>query len=202
MLTYNNKSSTIVIVLHEIYGINNHIVLVCEKLAKYGVDVIAPNLLNNEKPFTYSEEAAAYTNFKNNIGFDHACTQVKAILSKARKNYKNVYLLGFSAGATIAWLCSETNQCDLVIGFYGSRIRDYLTIKPACPVLLLFPAVEPSFNVDNLLLYLAQIENLEVAKIAGHHGFADRFSPHYNKAAATKACIAAVKFAAKYKKQE
>lgn len=200
MLTYNNNSSTVIIVLHEIYGINSHIVSVCDKLAKHGFDVIAPNLLNQAKPFAYSEEAAAYNNFKDNIGFEQACAQTKELLTKTRDNYKKVYILGFSAGATIAWLCSETSKCDLVLGFYGSRIRDYLTIKPLCPVLLLFPSTEPAFDVDSLLRRLAQIENVEVAKIDGQHGFADLFSPHYDKIAAAQACIAATKFAARYKK--
>lgn len=199
MLFYNNNSSTAVIVLHEIYGINSHIMAVCDKLAKYGFDVIAPNLLNQEEPYDYREEKAAYNNFKENIGFNQACSQIKALLNKVKESHKKIYLLGFSAGATIAWLCSEASGCDLVIGFYGSRIRDYLTIKPKCPALLLFPSTEPSFDVDSLLLHLAQIENVEVAKIAGHHGFADPFSPHYDRAAAKKGCIATTKFATKYK---
>lgn len=199
MLTYNNNSTTIIIVLHEIYGINNHIVAVCDKLAKHGFDVIAPNLLNQEEPYDYDEETAAYTNFKDNVGFDQACSQTKELLTKARDNYKKVYILGFSAGATVAWLCSETGECDLVIGFYGSRIRDYLSIKPLCPVLLLFPFSEPAFDVDRLLHRLIQTENVEVAKIDGQHGFADPFSPHYDKIAAKKACIGATKFAARYK---
>ncbi|MHC1716032.1 MAG: dienelactone hydrolase family protein [Acidaminococcaceae bacterium] len=200
MLFYNNNSSTAVIVLHEIYGINSHIIAICDKLAKYGFDVIAPNLLNQAKPFDYSEEEAAYNNFKEDIGFDQACSQIKELLNKTKESYKNIYLLGFSAGATIAWLCSESSECDLVIGFYGSRIRDYLTIKPKCPVLLLFPSTEPSFDVDSLLQRLAQIENIEVSKIDGKHGFTDPFSPHYNRAAARKACMAATKFAARYQK--
>ena len=88
MLFYNNNSSTAVIVLHEIYGINSHIMAVCDKLAKYGFDVIAPNLLNQEEPYDYREEKAAYNNFKENIGFNQACSQIKALLNKVKESHK------------------------------------------------------------------------------------------------------------------
>ncbi|WDL97269.1 dienelactone hydrolase family protein [Alicyclobacillus sp. ALC3] len=40
MLTYRNNSSTVVVVLHEIYGVNDHMKQVCERLSETGYDVV------------------------------------------------------------------------------------------------------------------------------------------------------------------
>lgn len=188
VLIHYNNSDKAVVVLHEIYGVNNHIVRVCKRLSKYNLDVIAPNLINDRASFNYKQEDMAYGFFMSNIGFESAAKQVKEVLYCARNKYRQVYVLGYSIGATLAWLCSETGLCDLVIGFYGSRIRDYLFIKPTCPCLLYFPTWERSFNVDDLILILSHINNVRITKLYGYHGFADPFSQNYNKQSATKAC--------------
>ncbi|WP_304519779.1 dienelactone hydrolase family protein [Clostridium estertheticum] len=42
--------------LHEIYGINQHIKLVCEKFSMAGYDIICPNLINLNHPFNYDQQ--------------------------------------------------------------------------------------------------------------------------------------------------
>ncbi len=53
----------------------------------------------------------------DNVGFEYAMKQIKQILCKVRPHYKRIYVLGYSIGATLAWLCSQTDLCDLVVGF-------------------------------------------------------------------------------------
>ncbi|MBP2636799.1 MAG: dienelactone hydrolase [Firmicutes bacterium] len=185
MLTYHNQSDTVVVVLHEIYGINSHIRQVCDTLAQYGMDVIAPDLLG--EVFAYEQEDIAYDNFMNNIGFEAAYKKITEVLQMTRTSYKKVYVLGYSIGATLAWNCSATGLCDGAIGFYGSRIRNYLALTPTCPVLLFFPEQEKSFAVDDLIVRVSSCANVRVEKLAGQHGFADAFSPSYNQESAKKA---------------
>ena len=82
-------------------------------------------------------------------------------------------------GATIAWLCSgERNICSGIIGYYGSRIRDYMNITPKCPTLLIFPTEENSFNVEELVVSLER-RNINVYMLNGKHGFSNPFSKSY-----------------------
>ena len=174
-----NNSDSVVIVLHEIYGINAHIQTVCERLFTKGYKIICPNLIGLNHPFNYDSEEEAYHHFMNNIGFDSAVQQVKQVIAGAKKEYKHVYLLGYSVGATIAWLCSdEENSCDAIIGYYGSRIRDYSSINPKCPVLLIFPTEEKAFNVQKLVNSLEK-KNICVYMLDRKHGFSDPFSKNY-----------------------
>ncbi|MCB2295914.1 dienelactone hydrolase family protein [Clostridium algoriphilum] len=174
-----NNSNSVIIVLHEIYGINQHIKLVCEKFSIAGYDIICPNLINLNHPFNYDQQDEAYHHFINKIGFDLAFKQVKQLIIQAKKQYTYVYVLGYSIGATIAWLCSDEDiMCDGIIGYYGSRIRDYMDITPKCPVLLIFPTEENSFNVRKLVDYLKKWD-IDIYTLSGKHGFSDPFSKNY-----------------------
>lgn len=174
-----NNSNYAIIVLHEIYGINQHIQKVCEKFSMKGYDVICPNLIGLPRYFSYDSQEEAYQHFMNNIGFDSAVQQVKQTIVKAKERYRSVYLLGYSIGATIAWLCSsEKDMCDGIIGYYGSRIRDYKNITPKCPALLIFPTEENSFNVEQLVSFLEK-RNINVYMLNGKHGFSDPFFKNY-----------------------
>ena len=41
------------------------------------------------------------------IGFEKAHKQVVALINELSKKYKEIHVIGFSIGATIAWLCSD-----------------------------------------------------------------------------------------------
>lgn len=194
MLAYNNMSDTVVIVLHEIYGINKHITNVCKKLSKHKYDIIAPNLLNDRMMFSYDQEEIAYNYFMNHVGFENAIKQIQQILYSVRPYYKKIYVLGYSIGATLAWLCSQTGLCDLIVGFYGSRIRDHLSVMPQCPTLLFFPTEEKSVSEDDLIVSVSHLNNVKAKKIYGKHGFADQFSKNYNKESSLRASIEILSF--------
>ena len=127
------KSKTLVILIPEIYGVNEHMKSIEDILQKEGFDVICPNLLNREA-FLYSEEAEAYNYFINQIGFENSCNKIKKLVQYYRNQYQSIFLLGFSVGATTAWLSSQL-AVEGIVGFYGSRIRDFTDLQPLCPKL-------------------------------------------------------------------
>lgn len=174
-----NNSDSVIIVLHEVYGINQHIKMNCEKMSMKGYDIICPNLIDIPHPFNCDCEEEAYQHFMKNIGFNLAVKKVKQVIIQAKKQYKSIYLMGYSVGATIAWLCSgEENMCNGIIGYYGSRIRDYKNSTPKCPSLLIFPTEEKSFNVKELV-YSLRKQNINVYMLNGKHGFSNPYSKNY-----------------------
>ncbi|MDP4160944.1 MAG: dienelactone hydrolase family protein, partial [Bacillota bacterium] len=97
-------------------------------------------------------------------------------------NYKHVFLLGFSVGATAAWICSEKEPlADGVICYYGSRIRDFQNTTPKCPILLIFAKEEKSFDVLELSCALKQKQFVDAHVLNGKHGFSDPFSKCFNQ---------------------
>lgn len=175
-----NGSDSLIIVIHEIYGINQHISGVCEYFKKAGFDVICPDLLNVSSPFDYDHEEIAYEYFMKNVGFDPAVEKVSDIIIQNRQKYKKIFLVGFSIGATIAWLCGGNGPiCEGIMGYYGSRIRNCTDVIPKCPVLLIFAAEERSFNVMETVDVLRKKASVKAHVLSGKHGFSDPFSRKY-----------------------
>ncbi|MGN7177197.1 hypothetical protein BK139_14310 [Paenibacillus sp. FSL R5-0490] len=177
--SYDRNSNSLIIVIHEIYGINQHIKSFCELLIKQNFEVICPNLLEREMPFDYSQGEAAYRHFMEHVGFDIAARKIKDLLLDVKDEYETIVIIGFSIGATVAWLCSEEDCVDGIVGYYGSRIRDYLELTPRSPAMLFFPQEEQSFNVDELVLALEK-KKIKAYKFTGKHGFSDPYSSKYD----------------------
>ncbi|PGS48624.1 dienelactone hydrolase family protein [Bacillus sp. AFS041924] len=175
--------NTTILVIHEIYGINNHIKDICNNLKESGFTVICPNLLGKTENFCYEDENKAYRHFVDMIGFEFAADQIITLAKELRSSSSNFYILGFSIGATIAWLCSKYNRLfDGVIGFYGSRIRDYLEVIPQCETLLFFPMKEKSFDPDIIINKLNTKNMTQIIQVEGVHGFTDQSTPYYDQA--------------------
>ena len=167
-----------VVILHEIYGLNDFIEELCISYQQKGYAVFAPNLLKREITFAYEQEAEAYTYFNQQVGFK-IVKQVERLINDLKEEYEQVIVIGFSVGATLAWLCCENSNCAAVVCFYGSRIRDYLHLQPVCPALVLF-ASEDLFEVDKVIELLSGNANLESKKITGRHGFMDSYGKNFS----------------------
>lgn len=201
MQEYRNNADVLIVVLHEIYGLNDHIAGVCQHFAESGYDVICPDLLDGKPAFDYAREEEAYRYFFNYVGLEASVKKIAFLLRQEESAYRQIFLLGFSVGATIAWLCSADpikcsdgfpycgsfQKLNGVIGCYGSRIREYTQIIPKCPVLLLFPEEETSFDPHALQAKLSEKEKTALHILKGKHGFADPYSANYNEASACEA---------------
>nr|WP_256224164.1 dienelactone hydrolase family protein [Paenibacillus sp. 1_12] len=112
------------------------------------------------------------------MGFDKSLHEVKQIVNVNREKYDQIYIIGFSIGATIAWMSSEYDV-DGVIGYYGSRIRNHVEIEPRCPTLLFFSRNEKSFNVLDLEIKLKTKNKTVLEIIEAEHGFMNPFYKTY-----------------------
>lgn len=178
MLKKNTIKENAIIVLHEIYGLNEFMEKVCSDYKRQGFHVFCPDLLKG-KHFLYTEEAEAYQYFVSEVGFDYY-KKIEQLIKHLKLNYHKVFIIGFSVGATIAWRCCETLMCDGIICCYGSRIRDYLLLMPLSPVLLIF-AEQDSFPVEDVIEILHEKQNIEIKKVKAHHGFMDNYSTYYDQ---------------------
>jgi len=186
MRAYKNGNEAAIIILHEIYGINRFIEELCIQYHNDGFDVFCPQLLGREH-FPYEDSATAHAYFFNEVGFD-VYKKIEEQIKYLKLSYKQVFVLGFSVGATIAWRCSETSLADGIICCYGSRIRDYLQVTPSCPVLLLF-AEHDSFDVQKVVNGFKEKENIAIFSLPAHHGFLDKYNKYYDEKEANIAAV-------------
>lgn len=182
----NNRQA--ILVIHEIYGINKHITDLSHHLQVLGFDVFVPDLLGGRSSFDYTQADEAYRYFTEQVGFERAAKLLKEQARSLRSHYDRIILVGFSIGATIAWLVSEEEGlCDQIVAYYGSRIRDYVDIQPTCPSLLLFAEQEKSFDVSELVQKLGTKQQVLLKTYAGEHGFTDRYGHSYTEDSAVRA---------------
>lgn len=172
------------IVLHEIYGKNSFIEEACKKYENLGFDVYCPDFYKG-KVFHYVETDFAYSYFKENVGFD-VYHFVWKMIDELSERYEAVYVIGYSVGATLAWLCCENSNCRGIVAYYGSRIRDYLYLQPKCPVLLIF-AEKDCFDVVSVSEVLRSVPNIKILNCPAEHGFMDCYSLYYDAWQSTKA---------------
>lgn len=190
MITYENGNTTVIVIFHEIYGVNTFIKDTCVFYHKLGYDVICPDLYEGVV-FSYDDKEA-YAYFCEHVSFDVNYKNFDFI-NTLYKKYQHVILLGFSAGATLAWNCSTVYKVDALIGCYGSRIRDYVHVQPKCPVLNIF-ASEDSFDVFALVKQLNEKTKVRNLIVQAHHGFMDAYSLYYHKEVAMQITLEIISF--------
>jgi dienelactone hydrolase len=182
-----------IIVLSEIYGITASIRSACDMFYDAGFDTIAPNYLSMARSFRIDEETIAHSHYTS-IGMEGARESARNFIARLRPHYEHLFIAGYSAGGTIAWLLSsEKGLCDGIAVFYGRKIGDHASIVPQVPTYLAFPSYEPSFDTHTLADKLTS--DLVTAHVfEGTHGFANHLSPHHHAESSDQAHHEAVNF--------
>lgn len=190
------ECGSLVLLLPEIYGINAHL-LEAERFYKnLGFDTLMIDFYHYKahKTFGYDQQPAAYAAFYKEIGIDRARNQVLDTAASLRKQYRRIFIVGYSVGATVAWRCSDSPLFDGIVCYYGSRIRNFLQLDPQRPVLLLNPSQESGFDVAPVYADLMQKTNVTLRTFPAQHGFADPHSPHYDEQSAANSRSLAARF--------
>lgn len=186
MKVLKKGSDIAIVLLHEIYGINQFMRDLCEEYHAWGCDIYCPNLLKTDLVYAYEQEQDAYANFIKNIGFD-IVAEVNELVERLSKEYAQVFLIGFSVGATLVWRAASDAKCSGAVCFYGSRIRDYCDLKPGCPTLLIMADQDKSYPVLQIDKDLKAIPNSILKVLNGQHGFCDPYARAYHSISAKEA---------------
>jgi dienelactone hydrolase len=94
-----------------------------------------------------------------------------------------VVLVGFSVGATAGWLYAAGEDChpeSRLVLFYGSRIRQYLDLRPRCRVEAIFAEREAAFDPCAVVAAIASETVRAIVVPGSSHGFMNALSPGYD----------------------
>ena len=174
------------VVIQEIFGVNDHIRSVCDRFAAQGYDVIAPAL------FDRSERGVevGYTQEDVQIGIKHrgALTDamVAADVAAAAKALggKPLGIVGYCFGGTVAWNSAcRTTLFKAASGWYGAGIAKTREEKPNCPVQLHFGEHDHSIPLSDVALIREAHPDVAVYVYEGaQHGFGCDVRGSYNEA--------------------
>jgi len=182
-----------VLVIHEIFGVNDYMDAVVARLAGLGYVALCVDLfwrIDPDHPFPQTEEGMGEAMTRMG-SFDvgeaiRDCDAALAYLSRMDEVTGSVAVLGFCLGGTLAFATAISSEPDAVVSYYGSGVGDYLDHASAvhCPVLFHFGTEDPFIPnelADRVELIFAGRHDVELKRYAAGHAFDNSFSEMFHQ---------------------
>lgn len=173
----DNRSYPAIILVHEIFGLNEHIKDVARRFARSSVAVYAPDL------FAYSRDLpedrndlAAMRNVWAGITDEQLISDLQAVFSLARSsehvNGKSIGALGYCMGGAIAYMFAcRTPLLAWIIDYYGRIYYPGITdTKPRnpidytgglnCPLLAFFAGLDDLITAEHIKNFEKKLTDL------------------------------------------
>ena len=148
----SGPSKAAIIIIQEIFGVNEHIKNLVNNFSARGYASIAPAMFDRaEKNISLSytsKDIEIGRSYIEKINWEETPLDIRAAVSQMRV-YGSVGLVGYCWGGTAAWLAA-TNDTGIScsVGYYGGRIIDFLNQKPSVPVMLHFGEKDKGIPMD------------------------------------------------------
>ena len=163
-----------IVVIQEIFGVNQHIRAVCDRFAQDGYVAVAPALFDRMTPDFQSgyspPEIEKARTFIAKPDWDAMLRDTDAAI-KEIKSAGPTAIIGFCMGGTIAFLSStRLSGLKCAVAYYGGRIVAYADEKPKCPVQMHFGETDHSIPMTDVEIIKQKRPDCEiyVYKTAGH----------------------------------
>jgi carboxymethylenebutenolidase len=163
-----------VVVVQEIFGVNDHIRRVADGYAADGYRVIAPALFDRVRPgieLGYTDaDIAEGRKIRGQLSFDQALADVEA----ARKALGdgNIGIVGYCWGGTVAWLAAaRIAGFAAAASYYGGGIGQFAAEHPRCPTQCHFGEKDHAIPMSEVAAVRAANPGVEVYTYPAGHGF-------------------------------
>ena len=183
------------VVVQEIFGVNQSIRDVADSYAKEGFVAVAPAIFDRyergvELGYEDADMKKAFELY-GKLNPETVLLDVAAAYEEARaKSGKDVAVMGFCYGGLTSWLSATRGetfemQPACTIGYYPGGIGGVATEEPSCPVLLHFGSADSHIGQDQVEAVREAHPEVEVYVYSGvEHGFANHMRPSFNRDAA------------------
>ena len=183
-----------IVLLQEIFGINQYIRDVADYYAEEGYVVLAPDLFWRLEPGVELDESdfqkafALYQKFDVAKAVEDIVATVAALRARPACKGK-IGALGFCLGGKLAYLAAAEAGVDCAVGYYGVAIEQQLDLVPKikCPLVLQFAAEDkfvPAAAVAEIRKAFAGRGNVDIHVYPGvDHAFARPGGHAWNKPA-------------------
>jgi carboxymethylenebutenolidase len=174
-----------IVVIQEIFGVNNNIRTTCDEFAAQGYVAIAPALFDRKKKNFESgyspDEVAAARKFLENPDIAAMLRDTQAAIDEV-KAAGPVGIVGYCLGGSIAFLAAtRLSGLKAAVGYYGGMIAKNAGEKPKIPVMLHFGASDPSIPMSDVELVKQKRPELEVHVYEGAgHAFSNSDRPNFH----------------------
>ena len=192
-----------VVVIQEIFGVNDHIRTVCDRFTVQGYTAIAPAIFDRVEPGFQSgyspEEVAVARKFVANPDFDAFLRDTQAAID-AVKSIGPVGVIGFCLGGSIAFAAAtRLHGLKAAIGYYGGAITRFADETPKVPTMLHYGEKDHGIPLSDVEAVRAKRPDVEIFVYPGaQHCFNCDQRASYDKASADVARQRSLAFFAKH----
>jgi carboxymethylenebutenolidase len=194
----------VVLVVHEIFGVHEHIQDLCRRLAKVGYLAIAPELYARQANVATITDIQEIIKAVSKVPDSQVMSDLDACVAWAKEtgkaNVDKLAITGFCWGGRIVWLYSAHNpNLKAGVAWYGRLVGPTEPLHPKnpidvaaslkAPVLGNYGGKDRGITADSIEKMKAALKDAKVATEIhvypdAEHGFNADYRPSYNKEAA------------------
>lgn len=180
------------VIIQEIFGVNQHIRDVVDEYAREGYATLAPQIFDRVRrdvELGYGPDGMneglklAFTE----VSREHVLVDLQAAVEEIGK-YGNVGIIGYCYGGLMSWLSAcEVRGLSAAVVYYGGGIANELSRSPDCPVLMHFGEEDTMIPMDQVESIRNSLPDAEVYTYSAGHGFNCDHRDSYDRKSATLA---------------
>ena len=181
-----------IVVIQEIFGVNNHIREVADGFAADGYLAVAPALYDRSSvrdvQLGYeSEDIQEGLKYRGEFSIDDAMLDVKAAADLLRSEGLKVGTVGYCWGGTVSYLAGTRLDVQAAVVYYGGQIMPHIDEAGRCPMLMHFGEHDHGIPLDDVRRIDATHDEATVHIYDADHGFNCDHRGQYNAEAAVLA---------------
>jgi carboxymethylenebutenolidase len=175
-----------IVVIQEIFGLNEHMREVTDRFAELGYTAIAPAFFDHLETgveLAYGRGAAAKgKQLANELGLDRALKDV-ASAAEAISSTGKIGCVGYCWGGTVGLLAALRLGLPSV-SYYGARNVSFLHEKPKAPVMFHFGEKDPHITPEMVAEHRQLMPQMAIFTYPADHGFNRDVGAQYDEASA------------------
>lgn len=181
------------VVVQEIFGVNEHIQSVADQYARDGFLAVAPALFDRIRPGIELEyegdDLKIAMEMRGELDIEKAVVDLDAAIAYAGKETgKKVGVIGYCFGGLVAWLSATRLHPAAAVGYYAGGIGNFAAEKPNAPVQLHFGKLDRHIPAEQVEAVHTAHSEVEIHWYEGAgHGFNCDMRSSYNPHAAALA---------------
>jgi carboxymethylenebutenolidase len=179
-----------VIVLQEIFGLDDYVEADVRRWAEAGYEAIAPSLFDRSQPgFKSSHSPEGIAEAREHaaaVGLDNPIADIAACRDFL-KSGGAVFIVGYCYGGSLVWLaCGRLDGLAAGSSYYGSMVKANADLAPRCPVIVHLGRKDAFIPADEVKAAVEAAQPGVPVYIyeTGDHGFNNEGSPRYDDASA------------------
>ena len=193
-----------VLVIQEIFGVNEHIREVANGYASEGYLAIAPKIFDRvEKDIELGYEEAdmergielAFQKLEMNT----TLSDLQAAVDMLRTEQSSIGVVGYCFGGLLTWLSAcELTGVDAAASYYGGGVVDHADKKAQCPVMMHFGELDAHIPMSDVEKIKQAQPDVHIFSYDADHGFNCDHRASYDSTASALALERTLEFFTQY----